>query len=87
MPTVKPDAIIYNSLINSCAKMNRMKQALHIYEDMRAQGIPTDQRTLSAVMNVFSRMGDIGTHIRDRGIGGRSQRMTCLCFSTCVQTA
>jgi hypothetical protein len=52
---------------------------------MRAQGIPTDQRTLSAVMNVFSRMGDIGTHIRDRGIGGQSQRMTC--SATYVQIA
>lgn len=56
---VKPDTIIYTKLIKSCSKHNRLKRAILLEEEMHSLGVVADQRTLSAMMEVYSKMGNI----------------------------
>merc|ERR1719231_1913949 len=50
-----PDQILYNSLLDGCAKEHRVDEALQLLEDMRKNGITPSNFTLSILVKLMGR--------------------------------
>ena len=49
---LKPDEIMYNSILDGCAKQHRTENAMRISEEMQASGISPSYYTLSILVKV-----------------------------------
>jgi pentatricopeptide repeat protein len=56
---LKPDEIMYNSLLDGCAKSNLYDEAMDLFEDMQKQGISPSNFTLSIMVKLFNRAGKV----------------------------
>merc|ERR1719238_1245520 len=52
---LKPDEIMYNSLLDGCAKNNLYDEAMELFEDMKQQGITPSNFTLSIMVKLLNR--------------------------------
>merc|ERR1719248_150663 len=50
-----PGEILYNSLLDGCAKQHRVEEALRLLEDMRASGVAPSNYTLSILVKLLGR--------------------------------
>ncbi|EER02847.1 pentatricopeptide repeat-containing protein, putative [Perkinsus marinus ATCC 50983] len=50
-----PDEIMYNSLLDGCAKQHRVDQALQLLDEMRANGVAPSNYTLSILVKLLGR--------------------------------
>lgn len=53
--TVKPDEILYNSLLEGCAKANRTSDALSLYAEMEEAGVRPTNYTLTSMVKLLGR--------------------------------
>lgn len=54
---VVPDAYLYNALINVYMRNHQYKEALFIYDEMKAKGVQPDVATECLVVNIYSLLG------------------------------
>merc|ERR1719337_539008 len=52
---LKPDEIVYNSLLDGCAQNNLVEDGLRLLEEMQSQGIPPSNFTLSLLVKLMNR--------------------------------
>merc|ERR1719198_897662 len=52
---LKPDEIMYNSLLDGCAQNNLFDEGLRLISEMQQEGIPPSNFTLSLVVKLMSR--------------------------------
>jgi pentatricopeptide repeat protein len=50
-----PDEIMYNSLLDGCAKLHRVEDAQNLLDDMREHGVNPSNYTLSILVKLFGR--------------------------------
>jgi pentatricopeptide repeat protein len=50
-----PDEVMFNSLLDGCAKQHRLETALKLLEDMRAAGVSPSNYTLSILVKLLGR--------------------------------
>eukprot|EP00746_Dinoflagellata_sp_MGD_P158203 gnl/MRDRNA2_/MRDRNA2_86416_c0_seq1.p1 gnl/MRDRNA2_/MRDRNA2_86416_c0~~gnl/MRDRNA2_/MRDRNA2_86416_c0_seq1.p1 ORF type:complete len:1075 (+),score=265.47 gnl/MRDRNA2_/MRDRNA2_86416_c0_seq1:152-3376(+) len=50
-----PDEIMYNSLLDGCAKLHRVEDAQNLLEDMQEHGVNPSNYTLSILVKLFGR--------------------------------
>merc|ERR1719387_354191 len=50
-----PDEIMYNSLLDGCAKLHRVEDAQQLLDDMRANSVSPSNYTLSILVKLFGR--------------------------------
>merc|ERR1719261_112454 len=55
-----PDEILYNSLLDGCAKQNRVDDAVHLLKDMRETGVVPSNFTLSIMVKLMGRARRLG---------------------------
>jgi len=53
--TLKPDEIMYNSLLDGCAKNNLFDEGMSLFEEMQKEGIAPSNFTLSIVVKLLNR--------------------------------
>merc|ERR1719161_1266035 len=51
----RPDEILYNCLLDGCAKEHRLEEALALYEEMKAQGVTPSNFTLCTLVKLLGR--------------------------------
>jgi len=51
----KPDEILYNCLLDGCAKEHRLEEALSLYEEMKGQGVAPSNFTLCTLVKLLGR--------------------------------
>merc|ERR1719198_2317977 len=86
-----PDEVMYNSLLDGCAKQNRMDDALNLLSKMKAAGVAPSNYTVSIMIKLLGRQRRLSQAfamveglIKDQGIRPNIQVYTCLmqaCFS------
>jgi len=86
-----PDEVMYNSLLDGCAKQNRMDDALNILAKMKKAGVAPSNYTVSIMIKLLGRQRRLNQAfamveglIKDQGIRPNIQVYTCLmqaCFS------
>merc|ERR1719231_2217707 len=86
-----PDQILYNSLLDGCAKEHRVDEALQLLEDMRKSGVTPSNFTLSILVKLMGRsrrLNQAFTIIEDlcttHGFHPNIQVYTCL-MQACIQ--
>merc|ERR1719498_1717691 len=52
---LKPDEIMYNSLLDGCAQNNLVDEALRLLDEMQSEGVPPSNFTLSIVVKLMNR--------------------------------
>merc|ERR1719238_482030 len=52
---LKPDEIMYNSLLDGCARNNLYDEAMELFEDMETEGVVPSNFTLSILVKLMSR--------------------------------
>ncbi|CAJ1340914.1 unnamed protein product, partial [Effrenium voratum] len=52
---VKPDEVLYNSLLDGCAKQSRVEDALALLQEMKDQGVGPSNYTLSILCKLLGR--------------------------------
>merc|ERR1719161_1051729 len=52
---LKPDEIMYNSLMDGCAQNNLVEDGLQLLEEMQREGVPPSNFTLSILVKLMSR--------------------------------
>merc|ERR1719473_344494 len=52
---LKPDEIMYNSLLDGCAQNNLVEEGLKLLEDMQQQGVKPSNFTLSILVKMMNR--------------------------------
>merc|ERR1719409_1839900 len=50
-----PDEILYNCLLDGCAKEHRLEEALSLFEEMKAQGVRPSNFTLCTLVKLLGR--------------------------------
>lgn len=55
----EPDEILYNSLIDACAKFNEENKALYLFEEMKMKGIEPSSVTYGILIKIFGKMNDL----------------------------
>mmetsp|Transcript_113517 Transcript_113517/g.253265 ORF Transcript_113517/g.253265 Transcript_113517/m.253265 type:complete len:252 (+) Transcript_113517:2-757(+) len=50
-----PDEVMYNSLLDGCAKQQRLEEALRLLKEMRASGVAPSNYTLSIMVKLLGR--------------------------------
>jgi len=53
--TLKPDEIMYNSLLDGCAQNNQVDEGLRLLEEMKSAGVPPSNFSLSILVKMMSR--------------------------------
>merc|ERR1719199_400074 len=88
---LKPDEILYNSLLDGCAKEHRVQEALDLFAQMRAQGVQPSNFTLCTLVKLLGRARQLpqafGLLEELSGPGGlrpNLQVYTCL-MTACVE--
>merc|ERR1719478_807736 len=56
---LRPDEIAYNSLLDGCARQNLYQRGLEVLEQMEAAGVTPSSFTLSILVKLASRGGDL----------------------------
>ncbi|CAA0824738.1 Pentatricopeptide repeat-containing protein -chloroplastic [Striga hermonthica] len=54
---VKPDIITYNTLISGCSRESNLKEAVSVFQDMKANKCEPDLWTYNAMLSVYGRCG------------------------------
>eukprot|EP00930_Biecheleria_cincta_P060309 TRINITY_DN45988_c0_g1_i1.p1 TRINITY_DN45988_c0_g1~~TRINITY_DN45988_c0_g1_i1.p1 ORF type:complete len:753 (+),score=177.43 TRINITY_DN45988_c0_g1_i1:105-2363(+) len=54
-PNMAPDEVVYNTLLDGCARYGRFERGMKVIDTMRAAGIPASNFTLSLVAKLASR--------------------------------
>ena len=52
---LKPDEIMYNSLLDGCAQNNLVDQCLHLVDEMQREGVKPSNFTLSILVKLMNR--------------------------------
>merc|ERR1719316_1052572 len=52
---LKPDEIMYNSLLDGCAQQNLLDQGLRVLQDMQEAGVQPSNFTLSVLVKLLNR--------------------------------
>merc|ERR1712224_817610 len=52
---MKPDEIMYNSLLDGCAQNNFVDEGVRILEEMQSEGVPPSNFTLSILVKLMNR--------------------------------
>merc|ERR1719238_2469942 len=52
---LKPDEIMYNSLLDGCARSNLVDEGLRLFEEMQAEGVQPSNFTLSILVKLVNR--------------------------------
>lgn len=58
---LKPDEIMYNSLLDGCAQSNLVDEGLQLLQQMQAEGVPPSNFTLSLLVKLMSRARRLDT--------------------------
>merc|ERR1719443_1629011 len=53
--SMKPDEIMYNSLLDGCAQNNLVDEGLRLLQEMQSEGIPPSNFTLSLLVKLMNR--------------------------------
>ena len=56
----QPDEIMYNSILDGCAKQHRVEDALRILEEMQAAGVGPSNYTLSILVKLLGHARRLG---------------------------
>lgn len=90
---ISPDAVLFNSILHGCAKSQRRALTEHVLADMEAAGIAPSNYTLSILVKLYGRCGDlkaamqvIETYPAKFGFSLNAQVYTCL-MSACISAA
>mmetsp|Transcript_131068 Transcript_131068/g.213327 ORF Transcript_131068/g.213327 Transcript_131068/m.213327 type:complete len:716 (+) Transcript_131068:110-2257(+) len=85
-----PDEVMFNSLLDGCARNNRLADALRLLDEMRAANVVPSNFTLSIVVKLLSRarrlsqaFSMVDTLTKEHGFKANIQVWTCLiqaCF-------
>merc|ERR1719428_114695 len=51
----QPDEILYNCLLDGCAKEHRLEEALALFEEMKGEGVPPSNFTLCTLVKLLGR--------------------------------
>merc|ERR1719443_276246 len=86
----KPDEILYNSLLDGCAKEHRLQEALDLFARMRADGVKPSNFTLCTLIKLLGRarrlpqaFGILEELSKSEGLRPNVQVYTCL-MTACV---
>jgi pentatricopeptide repeat protein len=52
---IKPDEVLYNSLLDGCCKANEIEMASKVYNNMRALQIKPSNVTYSILVKIYSK--------------------------------
>jgi len=90
---IAPDAVLFNSILHGCAQSQRRTLTEHVLADMEAAGIAPSNFTLSILVKLYGRCGDlkaamevIETFPAKFGFSCNAQVYTCL-MSACISSA
>eukprot|EP00929_Paragymnodinium_shiwhaense_P014175 TRINITY_DN12205_c0_g1_i1.p1 TRINITY_DN12205_c0_g1~~TRINITY_DN12205_c0_g1_i1.p1 ORF type:complete len:513 (+),score=137.48 TRINITY_DN12205_c0_g1_i1:132-1670(+) len=90
-PSKAPDEVLYNSLLDGCARERRVKEALQLMEEMQESGVVPSNYTLTIMVKLLGRSKmlkqayDLVDTVRERyGVQPNVQVYTCL-ISACFQ--
>lgn len=90
---IAPDAVLFNSILHGCAQSQRRTLTEHVLADMEAAGIAPSNYTLSILVKLYGRCGDlkaamevIETYPAKFGFSLNAQVYTCL-MSACISSA
>merc|ERR1719420_2896859 len=85
-----PDEIMYNSILDGCAKEHRVDEALKILDEMKASGVGPSNYTLSILVKLLGHARRLGQALRmvedlsnQNGFKPNVQVYTCL-VQACV---
>lgn len=85
-----PDEIMYNSILDGCAKQHRFSDALYLYNDMKVSGVKPSNYTLSILVKVLGHARRLPQAFRmvdelssEHGLQPNVQVYTCL-LQACV---
>jgi len=85
-----PDEIMYNSILDGCAKQHRFSDALYLYNDMKVSGVKPSNYTLSILVKVLGHARRLTQAFRmveelssEHGLQPNVQVYTCL-LQACV---
>merc|ERR1719169_144795 len=86
-----PDEILYNSLLNGCAKQHRLEDALRLLDDMTDTNVVPSNYTLSILVKLLGRARRLNqaftmveTICKEHGFRPNIQVYTCL-IQACIQ--
>merc|ERR1719161_976682 len=85
----KPDEILYNCLLDGCAKEHRLEEALVLYDEMKAQGVAPSNFTLCTLVKLLGRARRLPQafamveELRAGGLRPNIQVFTCL-LQSCI---
>eukprot|EP00440_Ansanella_granifera_P000069 gb/GFBE01000072.1/.p1 GENE.gb/GFBE01000072.1/~~gb/GFBE01000072.1/.p1 ORF type:complete len:932 (+),score=227.65 gb/GFBE01000072.1/:1-2796(+) len=87
---IKPDAILFNSILHGCAQCQKRALTEQVLEDMDKAGIAPSNFTLSILVKLYGRCGDLEAAVKATevypakyGFDLNAQVYTCL-MSTCI---
>lgn len=62
MQDVKPDRVIFNTLVNACSRAGAVQRAFDVLSDMKSEATPVkpDHVTYGALISACSRGGEVG---------------------------
>merc|ERR1719240_1922283 len=58
---VQPDAVLFNALLDGCARKTHVALAGHIMSDMEASNVPPSNATLQALVKLHGKNQDLDT--------------------------
>jgi len=66
---VKPDRVIFNTLINACGRAGAVERAFDVLSDMKAEATPVkpDHVTYGALIAACARGGQVRSHFTRKG--------------------
>jgi len=86
-----PDEVMYNSLLNGCARHQRISEALWLVDDMKANGVVPSNYTLSMLVKLLGRckrlsqaFNIVDSVSKEHGFKANIQVYTCL-IQACFQ--
>eukprot|EP00930_Biecheleria_cincta_P014536 TRINITY_DN12467_c0_g1_i1.p1 TRINITY_DN12467_c0_g1~~TRINITY_DN12467_c0_g1_i1.p1 ORF type:complete len:904 (-),score=181.27 TRINITY_DN12467_c0_g1_i1:163-2874(-) len=90
---IAPDAVLFNSILHGCAQSQRRTLTEHVLADMETAGIAPSNFTLSILVKLYGRCGDLKaamevleTYPVKYGFSLNAQVYTCL-MSACISSA
>jgi len=85
----KPDEIMYNSILDGCAKEHRTEDALALFDEMKREGVRPSNYTLCTLVKLLGRVRQLTQafnlvdELRADGLRPNIQVYTCL-MSACI---
>jgi len=87
----QPDEIMYNSLLDGCAKEHRVEEALALYEEMKKEKVRPSNYTLCTLVKLLGRVRQLPQafafveQFKAAGLRPNIQVYTCL-MSSCIES-